>query len=413
MGTRPENPLPLGQHQLVIGVYVWIDMPWRQHGFLFNKFRIRNEAEISKLTALGNRHLFWIPSKSTAKPFVLLSEKNPEAISPSKTTAEFDLNKEKIEKIHREKLLIAKAEREWRKATRATKDALKAMKESPKRGGEIMRELSKAAVQQVINDQSLLYLLRERQGEGAELHALNCMSMAMMLGKRMGLAEQVIEEISLAALSHDIGKSLLPQHILNSSSRSRAEENLYRDHCAMGVKLAEISGAYTQGAITAIAEHHEMLDGSGFPAGKKGSDISLAARLVNVVNHYDRLCAPESQHKAAMQPRDALKKMWLSEQQRLDPIMMTSLIKLLGVYPPGTIVELSNGSTALVVSPGKESLLPKVLIYQPEFTKEEAEILDLSETDGLKIEACLNPSDLPDEILKWICPRASLTYYFA
>jgi HD-GYP domain-containing protein (c-di-GMP phosphodiesterase class II) len=276
-----------------------------------------------------------------------------------------------------------------------------------------MREFTQEAVQSVGGSEALLHLLGNKHGDGPQHHALNCMSLAILLAKRMGLPDAAVSEIALGAMSHDIGKTLIPAHIFRAKTRSKHEESLYRDHCIRGVELARISGSFSEGAISAIQDHHERLDGSGFPNGKKGSAIGLSARIVAVINHYDRLCSPESPERESMSPGEALKKMWREEQARLDPAILTTLIKLLGVYPPGTLVGLSDGSLGLVVSPGKQSLLPKVLIYDPEVPKDEAPILDLSEIQDLAIEETLRPEDIPADVLEWISPRERLTYYFS
>lgn len=415
MWKKPENPVPIGDHQLVIGVFVWINKPWSDHDFILNKFRITTEQQLKEVIALGKDNIYWFPSKSTAKP------KPPAPVQevppPPPPAPEIDHHaerlKEKTEKLQRQRAQISKAERNWENAAKATREAILGMRDNPKQAGGKMREFTLEAVQSVGGSEALLHLLGSKQGDGMQHHALNCMSLAILLAKRMGLPTAAISEIALGALSHDIGKTLIPAHILRSKARTKHEESLYRDHCIRGVELARISGSFSEGAISAIQDHHERLDGSGFPNGKKGAAIGLSARIVAVVNYYDRLCSPESPERESMSPGEALKKMWREEQSRLDPAVLTALIKLLGVYPPGTLVGLSDGSLGLVVSPGQQSLLPKVLIYDPEVARDEAPILDLSEMEDLAIEETLRAEDIPPDVLEWINPRERLIYYFS
>jgi HD-GYP domain-containing protein (c-di-GMP phosphodiesterase class II) len=399
---------------LVIGVFVWINKSWSDHDFILNKFRITTEQQLKEVIALGTENIYWFPSKSTAKPKPPAPKQDtPSPPPPPVVDLHAEKLKEKTEKVQRQRALVSKAERNWEKAAKAAREAMLGMRDNPRQAGGKMREFTQEAVQSVGGSEALLHLLGNKQGDGPQHHALNCMSLAILLAKRIGLPDAAVSEIALGAMSHDIGKTLIPAHIFRAKARSKHEESLYRDHCIRGVELARISGAFSEGAISAIQDHHERLDGSGFPNGKKGSAIGLSARIVAVINHYDRLCSPESPERESMSPGEALKKMWREEQTRLDPAVLTALIKLLGVYPPGTLVGLSDGSLGLVVSPGKQSLLPKVLIYDPEVPKDEAPILDLSEIQDLAIEETLRPEDIPADVIEWISPRERLTYDFS
>ena len=366
------------------------------------------------MLALGPENIYWIPSKSTTDPGPPPTSGEPVPLPPPITPIDnANALKEKSEKIQQQRALISKAERDWEKAAKTAREALLGMRDNPKQAGTKMREFTNSTALSISGREALLHLLEDKHGQGPQHHALNCMTLSMLLAKAMGLPPAAIGEVALGALAHDAGKSMIPAHILRTKMRSKAEENLYRDHCRFGVDMARTSGAFSGGALSAIQDHHEELDGSGFPSGKKASAIGLSARIVAVANRYDRLCSPESPEREPMLPADALKKMWQEGQSKFDPVILAALVRLLGVYPPGTIVNLNDGSLGLVVSPGKNSLYPKVLIYDPDIPKDEAPVVDLSETGGsLTIENALRPTDVPEDALEWISPRERLTYYF-
>ena len=98
---------------------------------------------------------------------------------------------------------------------------------------------------------------------------------------------------------------------------------------------------------TGCEQHHEAADGSGWP--KSLTDTSVGARILAMTNRYDRLCAPEAPGTAPLMPSEALALMLRQEASKYDAHMLSTLIKLLGVYPPGTVVKLNDGSLALVV----------------------------------------------------------------
>ena len=111
-------------------------------------------------------------------------------------------------------------------------------------------------------------------------------------------------------------------------------------------------------------------------------------------------------------PAEALATLFRQESSKYDATLLSLLIKLLGVYPPGTVVQLNDGSLALVVAPGPQSLQPKVLIYSPEISKDDAPVLELVTEPELKIVSAIRPSTLAPEVMAWLNPQQRLSYYF-
>lgn len=141
--------------------------------------------------------------------------------------------------------------------------------------------------------------------------------------------------------------------------------------------------------------------------------MSRQASILALVNRYDNLCTPEALDQEPLMPAEALSHMFRSEASRYDASLLGALVKMLGVYPPGTVVQLSDGSLALVVAPGPESLRPQVLVYSPELPKDEAPVVELQTEPELKIAEALRPSTLPLDVLKWLNPQQRLSYYFS
>ena len=286
------------------------------------------------------------------------------------------------------------------------------MVRTPKQAGAQLLDLSQKTASLISQGQEvLLHLLGDKQGEGPQFHALNVMTLSMLLGKAAGLGEQQLAELALGTLAHDIGKAKVPLHILKAKTRAKHEEDFYRMHGAYGLELAKVSGVFGPVALSVIADHHEYLDGSGWPLGK--TNPGPAARIAAVVDRYDRLCSPESPEREALMPSEALARLFRTESAKFDQHLLKLLIKLLGVYPPGTLVRLNDESLGLVVSPGKDSLRPNILIYSPEMPKQEAPTIDLAQVAELKIEEALRPSALPADVLQWMNPRQRLSYFFS
>jgi HD-GYP domain-containing protein (c-di-GMP phosphodiesterase class II) len=279
--------------------------------------------------------------------------------------------------------------------------------------GEQLAQLSRDTASSIAQGQEiLLHLLGDKKEQGPQFHALNVMTLCMLVGKKTGLTERELADLALAALAHDAGKSQIPPQILKISKRKKHEEDFYRQHVLFSVQFATQSGAFSPEALATIADHHEAVDGSGWPLGKKNT--SRSARILAMVDRYDWLCSPdEVADRAPLMPAEALATMFRNESSQYEMGLLSALIKLLGVYPPGTVVQLSDGALAMVVSPGRKSLQPKVLIYSPEQPKEEAPTLDLDTEPDLKITEAIRPSTLPPDVLQWLNPRQRLSYFFS
>jgi len=416
--TDRDKPVPLGEAQLRLGVYVWIDRPWVDHSFLRNKFKLTTDKQLREVRELGPRGIYWIPALSdvepTPPPTPTPPTPTPSAPPPPASPPPPDPVREREDKLARQRDTAARARRQWEQAGQVLRDGMKALRDNPRQAGAALGGFAATVASQIEGRKGLLHLIDQQGNEGLHSHALSCMTLATLVGKELKLDGDALRNVSTGALMHDVGKLSIPARILRTAQRSQVEENAYRDHCRAGVELAQASGAFSDVVLSVIRDHHEHLDGSGFPARAKAAAIGLPARIVAVVNRYDRLCGPESPDRPAMRPADALKKMWRDERTRLDPQVLAALVKVLGVYPPGTIVQLADGRFALSVSPGSKPLLPKVIVHDASRPKDEADLLDLADEAqaGLTVTRALSPQEVSPQVLAWLSPRERLVYYF-
>lgn len=427
MWIRPENAVVIHPSQLAVGLYVWLDIPWDAHPFLYNKFRISSAEQIAEIRGLNLESVKFFPNKSTAEPAELAKptentnevaaiESTPSAAEQAVCdSAEIErLTEEKRAKLQRHKDATARAQRGWERAAKATREALLGMSRSPKQAGEQVAVQARAAVNAIASgDEVLLHLLRDLKGDGAHYHAINVMTLSLLLGKTVKLDEKAMLDLAMAAVVHDAGKARIPSRLLmtHADSRAKHEEEFYRQHSTYSVELAREAGVFGIDALLAIADHHEYLDGSGWPRKKK--NVGTLAQIIGMVDRYDRLCSPEAPDRKGLMPREALAILFSKDASRFDPQLVGALVRLLGVFPPGTIVQLNDGSLGLVVSPGAESLRPSVVIYTPEAPRDEGPVIDLAEEPDLSIEEALRPESLPEDVLAWLSPGQRMSYYFS
>jgi HD-GYP domain-containing protein (c-di-GMP phosphodiesterase class II) len=421
MWKKPGKPVPIHYSQLVLGLYVSLKENWSNHPFLYNDFLLNTQKKIDTIQALKLDKLFYYPDRSTVEPAPLGPEfmanassgkRESDAIAAAEKHQLAKLQQERKEKIAKQKDAAARADRNWERAAKATREALLDLPRSPKQAGKKLLELSGENASTIAGSQEiLLHLLGDKNGDGPQFHAINVMTLSMLLGKLCGMTEAQLADLALGALAHDAGKARVPAYLLKLDKRAKHEEAFYRQHTAYGVELASESGVFNEAAIEIISDHHEAMDGSGWPNGK--SEFGLATRIVALVNRYDRLCNPESPEREALMPTTALAVLFKNESKKFDSVLLGMLIKVMGIYPPGTIVHLNDGAIGMVVCPGKESLRPKVLVYNPDLLMGEAPTIDLSEEPDLKIDEALRPASLPPEVLAWLNPRKRLSYFYA
>jgi HD-GYP domain-containing protein (c-di-GMP phosphodiesterase class II) len=392
-----------------------------EHPFLSNRFMLETAKDVAIVQALDTQgRLYYHPDKSTAAPGPLRLRSTLESDLNATLQAEnLALKKElqvleqgKKDKLKLQKEHALRADQAWSKAASAVRGALLSLAHSPKAAGQQLAQLSSETAATVGAGQDiLLHLLGDKEEQGPHFHALNTMTLCVLVGQRAGMVGHELSDLALAALAHDTGKSEIPRHILKNAKRKRHEEEFYQQHVSFSVQFAAKTGVFSRRALDIIADHHEHLDGSGWPAGKK--NMGLGARILSVVDRYDRLCSPESPARERLMPAEALATMYSKEADKFDPSVLAILIKLLGVYPPGTVVQLSNGALALVISPGIHSLQPRVLIYNPDSPKDDAPTLELESVPELKIVEAIRPTTLPPDVLEWLNPQQRLSYYFS
>jgi putative nucleotidyltransferase with HDIG domain len=216
----------------------------------------------------------------------------------------------------------------------------------------------------------------------------------------------------MGAIFHDIGKLEIPPKILmKTEPLTKSEQSFFEMHCEYGLDIAGKAGLPKQVADIVI-QHHECIDGSGYPGKLKAEKISPLSKIVSIVNVYDNLCNPHNLADA-LTPHEALSQMFAVKRNKFDAVALKAFIHCMGVYPPGSIVQLSNEMLGMVVSVNSaKPLKPNVLVYDPDIPKDEAVIISLERETDLNISKSLRPAQLPREVYQYLNPRKRVTYYF-
>ena len=310
---------------------------------------------------------------------------------------------------------LARCERAYRESVSAVKNLMSEIFTAPAQAADSAKAVVGQTIEELLASQhAVVHLMNDALTDpNARQHALNVTVLSLMLGREQGLREEALLNLGLGALLHDIGKTLVASQVLLQppEQRNRHEEAAYQQHVHKGEGLCRELGLDAPDLLACVTQHHERIDGRGFPAGLAGERIALPARIVAIANRYDNLCHA-SDVKNALTPFEALAWLYRREASALDAMLLQRFVRCLGVWPPGTIVQLSNGAVGRVTSSGaQDSLRPTLLMADLQVPRNEALLVDLAETPEVKIEKALRPRDIAPELLEYLSPRHGAAFF--
>ncbi|KTB80755.1 HD-GYP domain-containing protein [Pseudomonas syringae] len=211
------------------------------------------------------------------------------------------------------------------------------------------------------------------------MHSVAVCALMVALAQRMGMPDDQVREAGVAGLMHDVGKMMIAPAVLNKPGRlTRDEFEIMKAHPELGVKILMDTQPVAASVIDVCLHHHEKVDGSGYPHGLKGDQISIFARMGAVCDVYDAITS-DRPYKKGWGVAHSIREM-ASWQGHFDDVVFQSFVKTVGIYPIGTLVRLESGRLGVVVEQGQASLLkPKVKVFMSARTGKTfaAQVIDL------------------------------------
>ena len=422
--SATQGSFYVSAEQLRVGIYVFIDLPWFQHPFTLNSFRIGSEEQLRELRALGEARFRYDPERSDACPVPLASTPPPvepppaaqeEEAAPREENPQLAAKQERMRVLAEHRRRIEQVDKAFLKSAGILRNLNRNLMSKP---NETLQEMGRLVDQMVLafleHPEVTLHVMSEKcGGDETYSHGLNVSVLSMMLTKGLDFSPAQARILGLGALLHDIGLIEVPDRVLKKrpDEYTKPERDLRAMHCEFGLRIGKQLGL-SPDVLAIIFQHHEMADGTGYPLGVKLEKISMPARVVALVNFYDNLCNPLDLAQA-MTPHEALSFMFGQRRNKFDAAILQQMIRCLGVYPPGSIVSLSNDAIAMVVSvnPAKP-LRPWVMLYDERVPKDEAILLDLEQETEINITKALRPGLLPPATYAYLSPRKRVTYFF-
>ena len=366
---------------------------------------------------LGVKFVYFNPDQSDASP---LPANQPQAEVKQDHALDLEAQKlwqekqKRIEKLSAYRRRVIQCEKEFERSLARMRSVMTKIRNRPADAvGEAKQLIDDIVEKLMCDDNVTLHLMNgKNEFEDIYFHSLNVAVIAMMIGRAKGYSAEQLKALSFAALFHDMGKIKIPTAILRKQvPLSEPESNYLKLHTKYGLDMANQIEGFPESAKTVIVQHHELRDGSGYPEGLKGDEIDELAQVIIVANAFDNLCHPPVAAEQKI-PYTALSHLYKNCKHLYKEENLNILIKFMGVFPPGTVVQLSNNMVGLVISVNASELLfPNVLVYDPEVPRTQAPIIDLASKD-IKIVNAIHPSKLPEKIKEYLNPCLRISYFF-
>lgn len=227
------------------------------------------------------------------------------------------------------------------------------------------------------------------QSEKIFAHSVNVCVMAISLASRLSLPISKVKSIAVGALMHDLGKAFLSPEILSKKGDlSESERTELKTHPVVGYNMIKDDSDASATTKISILMHHEHIDGTGYPMGLSGDNIHYSARILSICNEFDVMINDE-ENRNFLNTTDAVEYLIGASYHIFDKSMVDEFIKIIPIYPTGSIVLLSNGYLAIIVKNSSVSLTRPVIrfLYDPKTrTRFPADkIVDLTKELSIKI----------------------------
>lgn len=411
--------------RLRIGMFVHLDLGWMDHPFPISNFKVKDDAQLNTIRRLGLKMLRYDPLRSDCEPLDTaavvdakkIAEQQQVSVEIDSEQAAQDAEKEK-EALRKQRLrqlhsALEQGERKFIETGDHLRQAAKNIISHPQQALAQASAVVDTFVESILNQSEIaIHAINGMQSSDKHfIHQLNVTVLTMLMTRNSNISEDEAKLLGLAAIFHDVGKAEVPDKILlKTEPLTKSEQSLYEQHSEFGARIA-LKAGMPERAAKIILQHHELVDGTGYPKKLKLDQIDPLTRILSLISAYDELCNPVNIMQAKT-PYEALAYLFASQRHKYDEVLLKRMIKHLGIYPPGSIVQLSNGvhGIVLAVNPN-QPLRPFLMLHDPRVSREKPEMMDLRENPSLSISACLRPNQLPQDALQYFNPRKRISYF--
>jgi len=329
-----------------------LDRPWLETPFMLQGFEVENDADIEAVM----QHCEYV--------YIDLMRTKVVRVTIDELPGSF---------INDKKRAFAEKDMKAADSTRQnTSNLIKSFIDEIRFGQSLDIQLAKNAVSDCVanltkNPEAMMFLTRMRnKGEGLNQHAFNVCVYSIVLGRLLGYDATQLEQLGTCGLLHDMGKVTIADEILNKPGPLNEEEiAIVQTHTTAGRDILMSGRNIFSGTVDVAYGHHENIDGTGYPRGMQGHQLNINCKIVAVVDKYEAITSPKPYRPAGDHLSAVAILNQLARDNKIDSSLTLAFVSYLGIYPPGTIVELSSGEVAIVLeSNPRQRLRPQVLVVR-------------------------------------------------
>ncbi len=362
-----------------------LDRPWLGTPFPLQGFRVSGSEEIAKLNRLCRYVHVDLRLGEAPDPRLIISESDANDENPKvreiRDLHEFDYPQQTTLRSELEHATPA-----YEALNERVGQVMRDLREGKDLDFEALREGIDAMIDSVIRNPDAFACLIElkRKDIYAYRHSLGASVWAATFGRHLGMPRANIDILAQGGLVLDVGKARLPLDLLNKTGRLSDEEMaVMRSHVEHSVEILKATAGVPEPVIEMVATHHERYDGRGYPNGYQAGQIPMFGRIAGIVDTYDALTSPRVYAKP-MSPHGAVNVLYEWRDMDFQKELVEQFIQAVGIYPTGTLVELSTGEVAVIISlNGMRRLHPRLMIILDPDKKPYPEFREIDLRDGI------------------------------
>jgi len=351
----------LSTDNLKIGMYVsGLDRPWLDTPFLTQGFFISEQSEVAELQQYC-KYVYIDTDRGVGSDVYL-----DEADVPNRHYLDDFLESGKRQQDYEDQISIL---HEYPAAEVALDEAtlrVANIMDNVKKGDNLDIKTIKASVQPLLdsmirNTDALLWLANIKENSSLYNQALDNCTIAIAFGRHLGLYKEDIRVLAIGMLLLDVGKSKISDHILDKSgSLTRAEFTVIKKHVEFGVGMLQGMSDIDGTIVRMLQTHHERFDGSGYPDGLSGDQIPLYGHIAGIIDTYSAMTR-KTPYREAIAPHKVLQELYKWRNKYFHPGLVEQFLQCLGVYPTGSLVEMTSGEVGIVIAQNlRDRLMPTI-----------------------------------------------------
>lgn len=354
----------IATNKLKVGMYIHdLDASWMNHPFLSSRLSVKSQQTIDEVIAAGIKHVYIDTERGLDYELAVPLEEVRRRIDDSRQ----QLAEEQIgltRQVSFESELI-RAQTIVHEANTAVRTFMQDVRFGRQLESDVVDEVVDNITESVFrNKDALITLSRIKTvDQYTFMHSISVCVLMTSFARAMEYDAETTRQIAVGSLLHDLGKMRVPPEILNKPGPLTDDEFLVmKRHVDYGEELLAEHDWMSDLSMRVVLEHHERIDGTGYPHGLFGDELSDVGRMSAIVDVYDALTSNRC-YKKSWEPTYTLGKMMEWSRDHFGEAVTHQFVRCVGIYPVGTLVRLNSGKLAVVIEQHEDHLLqPRVRV---------------------------------------------------